>query len=220
MQTRWPHIYHRNTCQCCNMNAESMEHLIICPHLTNIWLSITRRTLLRLMIDIKLIDPESLFNDFLDTFDNDLSSNTRQTYDDWIHGRITHIDIIKIKNNFKSRSSFPDTYIGSRFLQHFVDGFRAEIWNPRCKVIKLWKVANNIDSTSTSHSNRRPLTTNNITTTQASPPSIQNTVTNGLELTNLALSRCMYTVEEYIEKGFMTGWSYWKGMKLSKVFAT
>jgi len=30
----------------------------------------------------------------------------------------------------------------------------------------------------------------------------------------------MYTVEEYIEKGFMTGWSYWKGMKLSKVFAT
>src|SRR5271170_17796 len=65
MQTRWPHIYHRNTCQYCNMSAESMEHLITCHHLTSIWLSVTCRTLLRLMIDIKLIDPESIFNNFL-----------------------------------------------------------------------------------------------------------------------------------------------------------
>ena len=74
---RYGDLYNSDNCLYCLAASDSQNHWITCPNMQNLWQNTIHRTLLRLIIFIKMdIDPNCHFHNLLTTFDNLLKQDT------------------------------------------------------------------------------------------------------------------------------------------------
>ena len=117
---RYGDLYTTDECLYCAMASDSQKHWITCHNMQDLWLSTLHRTLLRLMIHIKMeVDPNCTFYNFLATFDNLSLQDTYSLYKDLMQGRLLYSDLAVIRNRLTSFHKFNMVNLSVKFLYFF-----------------------------------------------------------------------------------------------------
>ena len=111
----------------------------------DLWISTIQRTLLRLMMYIKMkVDDQATFTNFLDTFQNLSSVELAELYKDLMMGTILHSDIKALIVRIQSNKPFNLTNLGAKFLFYFFQSFKAILWKEHCDKMAIWEIQHHI----------------------------------------------------------------------------
>ena len=207
---RYGNLYPSDDCLYCSLAPDSQQHWITCLNMQHLWQSTLHRTLLRLMMYIKMeVDPNSTFYHFLATFDDLSSHDTYVLYKDLMHGRILHSDLAAIRKRIFSTHKFNMVNLGARFLYFFFQSFRTILWMDHNNKVLVWESFHNISKQQRIKSYRstalssQPTTITSNTATIQSRPSTTNANNN-----HLALQYTKDFLDSLVSSGITAGWGF------------
>ena len=206
---RYGDLYKSDDCLYCLKASDSQKHWITCHNMQNLWQSALQRTLLRLMMYIKMdVDPNCTFHDLLATFDDLPRQDIHALYCDLMHGRLLHSDVAAIRKRITSTYKFNIVNLGAKFLYFFFQSFKAIVWTDHNDKVSAWESLHNITkhqktkSKSTVSTNRSPSHTSNIVINH------QPSTTNKDKYNRLALQHTKDFLDFYITSGIVAGWGF------------